>query len=91
MGPICNNYGTFVVPSGSCEVQVWRDGGGRDADTYQQDPAHHATFESLPSSAGIDCCVRRRRDGSFGYRLRTEGAEAVIAEVDEDVSRVSML
>lgn len=86
MGPVCNNYGTFIAPSGSCAVEFWRD--ERDVDSYQyqnQAPA----FERA-SASGVDCRLRRDLEGNFGLRLRKLDKEVVISEIDDEVSRVSV-
>lgn len=84
MGPICNNYGTFVAPSGPGAVEFWREEG--DVDSYQnQAPA----FERA-TAPRVDHCLRRDWEGNFGLRLRKHEKEVVISEIDDDVARVSV-
>lgn len=86
MGPICNNYGTFVATSGSCAVEFWREEGDVSSYQYQnQAPA----FERA-TARGVDCRLRRDLEGNFGLRLRKLEKEVVISEIDDDVARVSV-
>lgn len=91
MGPVCTNYGTFIIPSECGQVQAWRDEeveSELQTKNYQNNPC--MTFlDETPSAAAVDFRLRRKEDGSFGVRLGTDRGEVVLLQVDEDIARVS--
>lgn len=91
MGPVCTNYGTFVIPPGCGQVQVWRDEEAEwelQTKNYQNNPCI-AFLDETPPVVGVDVRLRRKEDGSFGVRLGTDRGEVILLHVDEDVARVS--
>lgn len=75
MGTVCNNYGTFIDVEGSREEG--------DAAT---EPA--PALEGQEESA-IEHRLLRDWEGRFGLRLRKDGVDVMVSEVDDDVARVS--
>lgn len=93
MGPVCNNYGTFVEPSRCSAVQIWRDDGSGDLDWNLQQTYHNTKLlcktDTTRDVTTVACRLRRKKDGGFGFRLGSDGGRAVVlAEVDDDVARV---
>lgn len=87
MGPICNNYGTFAVPPGFCEVEVWRDEDYQNSNSEKSWVAYSET--GADDAGGVDCRLRKKGDGSFGVRLGTDRGEVILVHVDEDITQVS--
>lgn len=74
MGTVCNNYGTFI------DVGLREDG---DKAT-EPAPALEGQEES-----SIEHRLLRDWEGRFGLRLRKDGVDVIVSEVDDDVARVS--
>lgn len=91
MGPINKiaNYGTFVVPSGCDEVEVWRE----EIETYplQGETCPNAPFKRALTNEAFDYYLRRALNGNFGFHLRTDGTSIFVSDVDHQVTQVSFI
>ena len=73
MVTVCNNYGTFAPVKGSPE----------EGDTASY------TCDRGQEGSKTEHRILRDWEGRFGLRLRKDGVDVVISEVEDEVARVS--
>lgn len=83
-----NNYGTFVIPPGCGEVEMWREDVEMDLQGSEL-PHPVRVVERAVLTETIEYHMQRRRNRGFGFRLCSEGSNVTISDIGDEVGNVS--